>query len=434
MKKIILLLMISGSVWAQQPKNKYSINEFMLIAKVEDQEKKYNEVLKGPAEFLAPTALNDFRAELALGWLSKGNVERYQYYKSTSPEFSYRQGLFLGYAVEKLLDEKKDYANAEKISKELLDDLTKGLMADEAIRPSILFEVNAAANAKLGNVDLAKKMIAKSSEHKSSESRLIKYFKDMQANYLNRHAIVMLAAGENQNAFDLLNKAFKEAESNKYMAETFKAAFKKVKGTDQGFDDYLKSLKAEAYQKYYEEVEAHYVSAPSKTITGTIPDVDREGKLINSFEAKTPVENVTLKSLDGNTVNLKDYKGKILVLDFWTTACTPCVAAFAGFEKVVSDYKKDDLQLFVVNIFEENATVKAFAAHKPIILSVLQDQENTAFNIAATPTKIIYDPMGNIRFFSSGYAGSTDREYYKLKAMVEITKARASGKTEAKSK
>ncbi|WP_316817633.1 TlpA disulfide reductase family protein [Pedobacter nyackensis] len=425
MKKIILLLLISSSVWAQQPKNKYSINEFILIQKVEDQEKKYNEVIKGPAQNLAPTALNDFRAELALAWLFKGNVARYQYYKSTSPKFSYRQALYLGYAVEKLLDEKKDYANAEKISKALLDDLTKGKMDGDAVRPSVLFEVNAAANAKLGNVDVAKKMIAKSSEDKSSESRLIKYFKDMQANYLNRQAMVMLAAGEYQKAYDVLDKAFKEAESNSYMVETFKEAFKKVKGTDQGFDAYLKSLKAEAYQKYYKEVETHYVSAPSKTITGKFPDPSGGSEMITSFEAKTPLESVAMKNLDGKTVNLGDYKGKILVLDFWTTLCTPCVAAFAGFEKVVSDYKKDDLQLFVVNIFEENAAVKAFAAQKPVTLSVLQDQENTAYNVAATPTKIIFDSMGNIRFFSSGYAGSTDREYYKLKAMVEITKARS---------
>lgn len=420
--------MISGSAWAQQPakKAKYDISQFMLIEKVEDQEKKYNEVLKAPVQNLAPTALNDFRAELALVWLSKGNVERYRHYKSTSPKFSYRQALFLGYAVEKLLDEKKDYANAEKISKELLDDLTKGKMDGDAIRPSVLFEVNAAANAKLGNVDVARKMIAKSSEDKSSESRLIKYFKDMQANYLNRHAMVMLAAGEHQNAYDVLNKAFKEAESNSYMVETFKEAFKKVKGTDQGFDTYLKSLKAEAYQKYYKEVESHYVSSPSKTITGTFPDPSGGAKMLTSFQAKKPIEDVTMKNLEGKVIHLKDYnKGKILVIDFWTTACTPCVAAFAGFEKVVSDYKKDDLQLFVVNVFEDNATVKAFAAHKPITLDVLQDEENLQYNIAATPTKIIFDSMGNIRFFSSGYAGSTDREYYKLKAMVEITKARS---------
>jgi thiol-disulfide isomerase/thioredoxin len=436
MKKILLFLLISSSAWAQQSakKAKYGITQFMLIEKVEDQEKKYTEISKGSADELEPTALNDFRAELAYRWLANGNVERYSFYKATKPKFDFRQALYLSYAVEKLFDEKKDYTSAQKISRELLDDLTNGAIEPMAIRPAVIFEVNAGANAKLGNVDLAKEMITKSDAQESSADRLIKYFKDSQANYLNRKAIVFLACGEFQKAFDLLQNAFKAAESNQYMVATFKDAFKKIKGTDKGFEDYLKSLKKEAYQKYYKEMATMYVESPSKTIIGTFPDPEGGSKPLTSFQAKTPLQELKMKDLAGKTVNLVENKGKILVLDFWTTACTPCVAAFAGFEKVVADFKKEELQLFVVNIFEENATVKAFATQKPVTLDILQDIDNTGYNVAATPSKIIYDPMGNIRFFSTGYAGSTDREYYKLKAMVEIVKERTAAKVTLKSK
>jgi len=122
------------------------------------------------------------------------------------------------------------------------------------------------------------------------------------------------------------------------------------------------------------------------------------------------------------------YKGKILVIDFWSTICTPCVSAFAGFERVVADYKKEPFQLFVIDLFEPQETVKSFVAKKGITLDVLQDEPNEAYDIQGTPTKIVFDTMGNIRFYSSGYAGSTDREYYKLKAMVEIVKSRANDK------
>ncbi|MBB6240320.1 thiol-disulfide isomerase/thioredoxin [Pedobacter sp. AK013] len=425
MKKILLFLLISSSAWSQQSakKAKYGLSQFMLIEKVEDQEKKYNEVIKEPAGSLEPTALNDLRAELALQWLSKGNVERYRFYKATKPKFDYRQALFLSYAVEKLFDEKKDFANAEKISKELLADLAKGTIDAMAIRPAVLLEVNAGANAKLGNVIVAKEMIAKSNTDKSSADRLIKYFRDGQSNYLNRHAIVMLAAGENEQAFDLLEKAFKEAESNSYMVATFKEAFKKVKGTDNGVEDYLKSLKKEAYQKYYKEVEKSYVTIAKQTLEGTFPDPSDATNLLTSFRATKPVNQVAMKNLAGEMVNLGDFKGKILAIDFWTTGCTPCVAAFAGFEKVIADYNKDEFQMFVVNIFEEQPTVKSFIAKKGITLDVLLDEPNKAYDVQATPTKIVFDPMGNIRFFNTGYAGSTDREYYKLKAMVEIIKA-----------
>ncbi|MGN6421449.1 MAG: TlpA family protein disulfide reductase [Pseudobacter sp.] len=431
MKKIILLLLISSSVMAQQPASnkKYGIQDFMLIEKVEDMEKKYNQLLKEPAENLAPTALNDFRAELALQWLSKGNVERYRFYKATNPKFSYRQALFLSYAVEKLLDESKLYNDVAQISQQLLDENN-----DIADRKSVIMEVNAAANAKLGNIEVARAVIAKSSGRYLASASEHGYFRDLKSNYLNRYAMVLSAAGEYKIAFDTLSKAFREAESNPYMVATFKDVYEKVKGSDKGFDQYLKSLQEEAYKKCYEKVEKLYVATPQFTLEGKLTGVAENAKPQTSFVANKPVQDVNMLTLDEKNVNLGNYKGKILVIDFWTTGCTPCVAAFAGFEKVVADYRKDEFQMFVVNIFEDKSTVKAFAAQKPIKLEVLRDEENKMYDIRATPTKIIFDPAGHIRFYSSGYAGSTDREYYKLKAMVEITRARASNNATASAK
>jgi len=422
MKKLILLLLISSSAWAQQtPVKKYGLQDFMMIEKVEDQDKYYNE---NKAK-LAEKEDNSFRAELAVNWLAKGNLDKYNHYQAAQPKYNPMQFLNLTYALEKLFDEKKQYAAVAKYTNEFLEQLKKGTWTDAFGRAHILMDLNAAANAKLGNAAAAKAMIANSAGKKLASANDNGYFKDVKSNYLNRYAIVMSVAGDHKIAFDTLSKAFQEADSNPYMVATFKEIYQKVKGSDKGFEQYLKSLTDEAYQKYYHKVEKMYVESPALPLTGTMPIVNQPGKTINTFLANKPVKDITLNSLDGKPVNLADYNGKVLVLDFWSTGCTPCVAAFAGFEKVVADYKKDQLQLFVVNVFEENATVKAFAAQKPIILDILLDQENIGYNIAATPSKIIYDASGNIRFFATGYAGSTDREYYKLKAMVEIIKARS---------
>jgi len=255
----------------------------------------------------------------------------------------------------------------------------------------------------------------------------MRYFKDAKSNYLNRYGVVMFAAGKYQAAFDTLSKAFREAESNPVMVNTFRLVYKKVKGTENGFDAYLKSLKDEAYHHCYKEVEKLYIASPKKTLDGAVPSAGGDGKMFTLFHATKPVKEVSLPDLEGNIVHLKDYKNKVLALDFWSTGCTPCVAAFSGFERVVADYKKDVFQMFVVSLFEDRATVKSFVKKKGITLDVLQDEENKFFDVQGTPTKIIFDPLGNIRFFSSGYAGSTDREYYKLKSMVEITKSRYKG-------
>ena len=423
MKKVFFLLLLSSKLMAQEPAKTIDFNNFMLIERVEDQEKAYQNLLKAnPGKGLADSLTNDLRAELAFAWLAKGNVERYTHYKSTAPLFSGRQYLYLSNALENLFDEKKDYRAVEKISSALLEDIKKGTLSDDMAREPIFMELNAASNAKLGNVEKANAMMKAASESVEASVRDIPYFKDTKSNYINRSAIVLLAAGKSKEAFDLLEQAFKNADSNPYMVATFKEAYQKVKGKDQGFDAYVNALKDEAFKKYYKEVEKMYVTSPTLPFEGTIPDPEEPSETVSFFTASKPVQDIVVNNLAGQAINLGDYKGKVLVIDFWTTLCTPCVAAFSGFEKVVADYSKDQLQLFVINLFEQDKTVQSYVAQKGIKLDILHDEENAAYDVKGTPTKIVFDAQGNIRFYGLGYAGSTDREYYKLKAMVEITK------------
>jgi len=428
MKKLIFLLLLSSPVLAQQTKSeKEKFHAFYELANVEDQEKQYNVMVKeNPIDPAKPAMYEEYRAQLATGWLSKGNFERYWYYKNTNPKFNPLQFLYLSYALDHLLDEDKNMVEVEKVSKGILDDLQNGSMSDGMGRTQPVMEVNAAANAKLGNTEAALAMIAKSSQVKDN-MRDMRYFKDMKANYLNRFGIVLLAAGKYQAAFDTLSKAFREAESNPAMVNTFRQAYKKLKGSEKGFEQYVKSLREEAYRECYAEVEKMYIGAPTMTLEGAFPKRKPEDKPMTLFRATQPVQAISMTDLDGRTVHLDDYKGRVLALDFWSTGCTPCVAAFAGFDKAVADYKKDVFQLFVVDLFEDESTVKSFVSKKGIKLDVLRDEENKIYDVQGTPMKIVYDPLGNIRFYSSGYAGSTDREYYKLKSMVEITKARYKG-------
>lgn len=424
MKKVLLLLLLSSKLMAQQPSKVIDINDFMLIERVEDQEKQYNEMLKAHKGKSLPDSLtNDLRGELAFAWLANGNVERYQHYKSTSPKFTARQFLYLCNALEKMFDEKKDYRCVEKISAALLQELKAGTLTDDLGRLPVIMELNAAANARLGNIDRAKDMLKAINETVEVGSREVPYFKDHKSNFINRSAIVMLSCGQFQEAFDLLSNAYKHADSNPYMDITFKEIFQKVKGTDQGFENYLKGLKDEAYHHYYKEVEKLYIANARLPFEATIPDPDDANEKVTLFKADKPVRDIVLNDLAKRPVALGDYKGKVLVIDFWTTLCTPCVAAFGGFEKVVADYSKNQMQLFVINLFESDRTVKAYVAQKGIKLDVLHDEENQAYDIQGTPTKMVFDTDGNLRFYSAGYAGSTDREYYKLKAMVEITKS-----------
>lgn len=426
MKLIIFFLFICSSALAQPSASSWErIQQFRLILKAEDQEQRFNELVREGTLKQSTEEYEEYRVALAINWLAKGNLERYQYYTGSEAKFSFINLLDVSYALEKLVEDPKHLSLVEKVSAEILKKIdTTATLKEDADRIQVLLEVNAMANAKLGNIDLAMKNIERSSTIKGM--RDAKYFKDSKSNYLNRYAIVLAAAGQHKKALDVLIEAVRNADSNPGLIATLREVYKKVNRNDKGIDQKIKSLQQEAYTKYYSEVEKSYITDTKLPLEGSIPNPDGSDKKLTILTANKPTASVSLPDVNGKTVNFADYKGKILAIDFWTTGCTPCVAAFAGFEKVVAEYKQDAFQLFIINLFEPRSTVKEFIAKKGISLDVLQDEPNEAYNIQATPTKIVFDPKGNIRFYAAGYAGSTDREYYKLKAMVEITKARAS--------
>ncbi|MDX1905203.1 MAG: TlpA disulfide reductase family protein [Thermonemataceae bacterium] len=138
----------------------------------------------------------------------------------------------------------------------------------------------------------------------------------------------------------------------------------------------------------------------------------------------------TLKDLDGNAVSLSDLKGKVVVLDFWATWCSPCVQSFPGVRKTVDKYKKDAnvVFLFIATAEEPNnreERLKKFLTKKKYDFRVLVDEnDQTAqkFSVDGIPMKFVINPAGKVCFVSSGYNGSTDGTATELEAMVELAK------------
>ncbi|MCK9303921.1 MAG: TlpA disulfide reductase family protein [Bacteroidales bacterium] len=406
-KLILLLLLISNSAWAQQTPQQND-KDFNTFAKVEEAEKYYNDlVAKFPEDASNEKQYSEYRAQLAVDWLIKGNIKKYKFYKKTNPEFTALQLFDLSNLLEDWVYNNKNIPEAKYISNEILEEMenNKEMYNDRFDRRPVLYLINAVANAKIGNIDIAMKNIEKSGALQSQFMQF-PYFRNTAADFLNHYATVLSAAGQHQRALDTLSKAIRTAASTPYTSEILKTVYKKVTGSKKGVNQYIAALQDEAYQKIYKEVEKEWYKEPEST-----PDI-------------------VLSDINGKAVKLLDYKGKIVVIDFWSTVCKPCVAAFPAFERVVELYKNEPFQLFVINCGEDRESVKLFMDKKGYKLDVLFDNNEALFkalDALGTPQKFIIDSKGNINLMGIGYAGSDDKEFYKLKAMVELTKVRSSG-------
>lgn len=135
-------------------------------------------------------------------------------------------------------------------------------------------------------------------------------------------------------------------------------------------------------------------------------------------EKKNLIQNARFTTLDGNAVSVNDYKGKILVIDFWETWCKPCIAGMLVLAKLQREYP-DELVIIAANTQMRDTPEKAktFAKERNLAFTfVLAKELARELGIKAIPFKIVLDKEGNIIDTQSGLRKDG---YTHLKELIE---------------
>jgi peroxiredoxin len=117
--------------------------------------------------------------------------------------------------------------------------------------------------------------------------------------------------------------------------------------------------------------------------------------------AKTANLDFTMKDMDGKNVRLSDYKGKVILLDFWATWCGPCKFEIPGFVELQEKYGKDGLQVIGVSVDDTvdklRPFVKQFKMNYPVLQGLGHDDVQDAYGpIIGIPINVLISRDGKI--------------------------------------
>ena len=130
------------------------------------------------------------------------------------------------------------------------------------------------------------------------------------------------------------------------------------------------------------------------------------------FEGQT-VDNFILQSLTGREVQLDDYKGKIVLLNFWTSWCPWCEEELPELQKFYEDYGKD-VEVIAINFLEEEETIINYIEDKGYTFEALLDSDGKVgieqFLVEMLPTNIFIGTDGTILKYIPGSLNYSDME------------------------
>ena len=122
--------------------------------------------------------------------------------------------------------------------------------------------------------------------------------------------------------------------------------------------------------------------------------------------------------LDGGDFSLDAQRGKIVVLSFWASWCTPCRFELPALDALQRE--RSDIQIFAVNVDRERSKAEGFLRKVDFKLPIVWDNRASAmgqYNVTSMPTLFVVDRNGTVKFRKSGFS--------KEKGLVELEAALA---------
>ena len=128
---------------------------------------------------------------------------------------------------------------------------------------------------------------------------------------------------------------------------------------------------------------------------------------LTAFDRKIEARDFELMNMDEEKVKLTDYRGKVVLINFWATWCPPCVREMPSMERLNKKIANEDFKVLAINQMEDSDQVFAFTGQfedEPSfeILFDITSKVSQSYIVRGLPTTYLIDKKGHVRYSAVG--------------------------------
>jgi thiol-disulfide isomerase/thioredoxin len=141
---------------------------------------------------------------------------------------------------------------------------------------------------------------------------------------------------------------------------------------------------------------------------------------------------LALEDLEGRKHDLADYRGKVVLINFWATWCEPCRAEMPSMERLRSQLAGQPFAVLGVNMAEPLSRIEKFTATVPVGFTLLRDRDGAtarAWHARVLPASFVVDGEGRVRYYVYGELDWSSEAV--LAKVRELLRSSASSSTRA---
>ncbi|MEN8106642.1 MAG: TlpA disulfide reductase family protein [Pseudomonadota bacterium] len=122
---------------------------------------------------------------------------------------------------------------------------------------------------------------------------------------------------------------------------------------------------------------------------------------IEPYEGSLKQPGITLQDLDHRAHTLADYRGKVVLVNFWASWCVPCITEMPGMQRLADTLTDQPFEILAVNVSDTEDRIREFLRRMNLRLTILVDHNGDTFKAwqgKVLPASFLLDRSGRIRY------------------------------------